>query len=594
MTAVARRTSRVADGSATFIGPLHDVKRSKDERWHTLDGAGDYRGLLDAQTEVIVAFDGQGRVAFANTAFCQTFGIDPARALGTTWRAEVLDGDRIEHGHDIASGKRSTFKQCVQTTRGPRWFAFERHVRDGGGPRHCPHQLIGRDITEARLKQEMLRRARDEAEAANRAKSRFLAAMSHEIRTPMNGILGMTGLLTETSLSTEQRTYASAIEQSAKTLLTIVDEILDLSKVEAGRLELQRAPFDLTASVQGVIQLLAPKAREKDIGFTWHAEPDVPGRVVGDETRVRQIVVNLIGNAIKFTDIGGIEVRISTRTPRAPDEQRLQVDIRVADTGIGVAADQIRLLFAEFEQGRNVLAQVHGGTGLGLAISRRLAQAMGGDIDVESRVGHGSVFTARLEFDREVAADAGQTQHRDAFSMPTAPVVSTAPREGLVTQAEMAPPATVQAPQTIHPTILLVEDNDVNALLARRMGERANCRMLHAKSGAEALRVCEALLAVVGLPAIDLVLMDIHMPAMDGFETARHLRALYAAAGRRAPPMAALTANAFPEDRRRCLDEGLDDFLSKPFERRELEALLDRWCPRDRATSHGNLDTFVA
>ena len=577
-----------------IIGPAPDMESLKDRQWEVRDGERQHHSLLDAQTNVIATVDRQGRLTFANRAFCQTFGLEPAQVLGTPWRVEIVEADDFEPGQDAASGQRATVEQCVQTTRGPRWFAFERQALDGAGEPPGAHQVIGRDITEQKSADAMLRRARDEAEAANRAKSRFLAAMSHEIRTPMNGIMGMTGLLSETSLSAEQRTYAAAIEHSAKTLLSIVDEILDLSKVEAGRLELQRVPFDLAACVQGVVDLLAPKAREKDIGCSWRAEPDVPRLVVGDETRVRQIVVNLIGNAIKFTDIGGIDVRISTRSPRDTDEQRLQVEIRVADTGIGVAADQIRLLFAEFEQGRNVLAQVHGGTGLGLAISRRLAQAMGGDIEVESRVGHGSVFTARLAFDRDGEADAGHAQHQEAHWTPAAPVSHTTPRKETALPAEPAPPAAGQGPQAIHRTILLVEDNDVNALLARRMGERANCRMLHAKSGAEAVRVCEALLAAAGEPAIDLVLMDIHMPAMNGFETAKRLRELYVAKGRRAPPMAALTANAFPEDRRRCLDEGLDDFLAKPFERRELESLLDRWCPRDRAPAHGNLSTYVA
>jgi CheY-like chemotaxis protein len=318
-------------------------------------------------------------------------------------------------------------------------------------------------------------------------------------------------------------------------------------------------------------------------------DPDLPRFVVGDEIRVGQIALNLLGNAIKFTDIGGVEVRLEIAKLHAPNVDRVLVDISVADTGIGVAADQVRLMFAEFEQGRNVLP-ARGGTGLGLAISRRLAQAMGGDIEVQSRVGYGSVFTARMAFERvtDQQAESPQppSQERSLPLSTTGAAISGSAGE---TGVDWTPDRPV-----MQRTILLVEDNEINALLARRIGERASCRMLHAKTGAEAVFICEALLASGGHAAIDMVLMDIHLPDMDGFDVARRLRARYAAAGRKAPAIAALTANAFAEDRRRCLEEGLDDFLAKPFERHELEALLDHWCPRTQETSPGRLNANVA
>ncbi|MGE0701557.1 MAG: ATP-binding protein, partial [Hyphomicrobiaceae bacterium] len=540
---------------------------------------------------------------------------------------------------------------------------------------------------------------------------RFLAAMSHEIRTPMNGILGMTNLLSETPLTAEQRSYVDAVDLSAKNLLTIIDEILDLSKIEAGKLEIHPAHFPLDECLQSVIELMHPRGREKGLDLAWRIEPDLPRVVIGDETRIRQVLLNLVGNAIKFTDAGGVAVRVrrhlltepfAPADSRAEAPRRLGIEIEVTDTGAGIAPDQIQNLFAEFEQADDVVRRKRSGTGLGLAISRRLARAMEGDIEVRSVRGQGSTFTARLVLtapssarpvlqappgrrsrlvlivsDRvqqralmqetllslgvpsEIASIAGSAETMDrarrsglAFDTviadaeqgaeaigrliadarqqdgraPRTILVVDQPGGGrleafrsagcdaylvrpvrplsLVTQLALdkAPdrPAEPTAPRPATPRatapkgrrILLVEDNDINALLARRMSEKAGCAVHHAPSGPAALVWCEELLA--GIETVDLVLMDIHMPEMDGFETARRTKRLFASRGRVAPPIVALTANAFAEDRKRCLEAGLDDYLAKPFDRAELEALLEKWCSTQDAPRDGSLDGYAA
>ena len=711
-------TRKPAEGDLNGFRALGDrlergLERLKDLQWELKDNETRYRDLLDSQNDIITRTDTQGRLTFVNRAFCRTFGVEAGAVLGTTFRPEVLAGASAPLALPAEPGYRQRFEQQILTRLGARWFAFEQHFVANGEAGESEQQSIGRDITDQRRAQVELAEARDQALAANRAKSRFLAAMSHEIRTPMNGILGMSGLLLETGLSAEQRSYAQAIDHSAKTLLTIIDEILDLSKIEAGKLDIHPMPFRIDDCAQSIIELLAPKAREKGLELAWRIEPGMPQVLIGDETRVRQILLNLIGNAIKFTDRGGVTITISSASasagvaPGAPGIRRsLELVVVVADTGVGILPSQIPILFADFEQSGDFIQRKRGGTGLGLAISRRLARAMGGDISVESRPGAGSAFTARLTveaadgagavlvpqpscndrrvllaidapLERAVLADslaalhvasenattevaaaaiaaarrkgqafdtvlvdasagatvagailtaARQTTLRpvrgvvlihqpgrsllgefraagfDAYLIRPVRPLSLAGQLGLAIAAEVLPsprlvhaaPAGVE-PGTAPPqrSILLVEDNDINALLARRVMERAGCQVAHAKSGPEALAYFETHLAGPGA-AIDLVLMDIHMPEMDGFETSERLRARYASAGRSVPPIVALTANAFAEDRKRCLEAGLDDFLAKPFDRAELEALLDRWCGARSRTGDGALDGYAA
>ena len=685
------------------------IERLKDLQWELSDNETRYRDLLDSQNDIITRVDRQGRLTFVNRAFCRTFGVEAGAVLGTAFRPEVLqqEGD-AEVAPDPA--RRQRFEQLVITAEGARWYAFEQHAITGEEGRVREIQQLGRDVTEQRRTQAALAEARDQAEAANRAKSRFLAAMSHEIRTPMNGILGMTSLLSETPLTAEQRSYLSAVDHSAKTLLTIIDEILDLSKIEAGKLEIHPAPFHLDECVQSVVELLAPRARAKRLDLAWRVEPTLPKQVLGDETRVRQILLNLVGNAIKFTDLGGIAVRVKLAA-LSPGEAKLDdgsvaVELEISDTGIGIDPERAASLFGEFEQADDVMRRKRSGSGLGLAISRRLARAMNGDISYQSSPGKGSVFLARIVLghgagsrslilrrpiraplrvgllserrqsrtvmgeilgsigiastvlDTDVLTHAALADPTTSFEFDTvvadaeigAEVIGRligavrkatgrAPRALLVVEnpgggqldafravgcdaylvrpvrpsslltqldlalhpepeaepVDLAPVVSVSSrPESIRQhNILIVDDNDINALLAKRMSERAGCRAHHASSGAAALAHCDANLSDE-TSTYDLVLMDIHMPEMDGFETARRIKRLFAARGRVAPPIVALTANAFAEDRKRCLEAGLDDYLAKPFDRAELEALLEKWCSAHTVSRDGSIGDFAA
>ncbi|MGQ0674298.1 MAG: ATP-binding protein [Hyphomicrobium sp.] len=685
------------------------IEQLKDLQWEISENESRCRDLLDSQDDMILRRDGSDRLTFVNRAFCRAFGLDADEAIGSEFRPTVLAADGPQRSEVIGERRRRQFLQEIATSAGPRWIEWEEQDVPSPAGDGDEVQCIGRDVTERRRARAELEEARDRAEAASRAKSRFLATMSHEIRTPMNGILGMASLLLESCDTLDEQTYARAIDQSARNLLVIIDEILDYSKIEAGKLLLSEQPFRIEGTIQSAVELLAPRAHEKGLEIAWSVATDAAIPIAGDEARVRQILLNLVSNAVKFTDTGGvlISARCLSDARREPGTVRMMVSVQ--DSGIGLSEEDKKRLFDEFEQADAAIKRQSGGTGLGLAISQRLALAMGGDIHVTSSPGKGSTFFAELEFrsielpdaavgeapadlgpmhvllafdramerkslaatlvaggiptldvpfaeaqravkdaalsgrpvDRvvvEVSADpvaaaellAAARRHLVAAGRAAAdlrgivlvnvlsrsslaafrahgfaaylvrPVrpnslleqLGARPRDVLVTNRAVDAPASDLASAAVRPRVLLAEDNDINELLARRILEKCGCEVVSVRNGSAAVAAVRASLSGSSGP-FDLVLMDILMPEMDGVEATRAIKALDAdvsssasgSAVRPLPPIVALTANAFPEDRLRYLDAGMDDYLAKPFDKQAIEGVLVRWLAAGKARS---------
>jgi signal transduction histidine kinase/CheY-like chemotaxis protein len=565
------------------------------------------------------------------------------------------DGTRM-HDQKIACGD------------GARWIAWrEVTIRSENG---TEVQSVGRDVTDRVEAEHALAQTRDQAETANRAKSRFLAMVSHEIRTPLNGMLGMADLLLDTPLTPEQLTYAKAAKTSGDTLLALIEEILDFSKIEAGKLDLEARPFAPAAMIEEAVELMAPRAQAKGIEIASFIDERVPTQVVGDVARLRQVILNLVGNAIKFTEKGGVAVTVE------PGNHESEILFEVRDTGIGLKAEDLARIFLDFEQADGSSTRKFGGTGLGLAISKRIVERMDGHIAAKSEVSVGSTFSvcvplltapdaqeasfvapdlahtavmvvaaAEIEasllarqlgrwgaktctvIDENIAAALLPERPWDALLVdypltsamvgsvniarlgvskrivlirPTdrheLPALKAAGFTGYLIKPVRA--ASLAARLTVEDTfehspaetevetaeasapagnkglsILVAEDNEINALLARALLTRLGHRPTIATTGEAAVESWLAARAA-GSP-YDLVLMDVQMPGMDGLEAARRIRAAEALAGDKPTRMLALTANVQIEDREAALAAGLDGLLVKPLDRERLREVLE-------------------
>jgi PAS domain S-box-containing protein len=643
-----------------------------DRNWELKEAEERARSLFESQGDLIVLRDAQGRITFVNDAYCELARQPRSALIGSPFTLKVLEqGDTA-----LESNGTRIHDQRVETALGPRWIAWrEGLVRtDAGGPAEM--QCVGRDVTDRTETERALSDARDQADAANRAKSRFLAMASHEIRTPLNGILGMSGLLLDTPLTPEQMTYAKAVKTSGDALLALIEELLDYSKIEAGKLDLEHRPFALGTLIEDITELLAPRAQARKLEIAAYVDERLPQQVIGDAARLRQVLLNLAGNAIKFTTTGGVALIVE------PGIWPNEISFLVRDTGIGIAPEAQQRIFREFEQADERIARSYGGTGLGLSISERIVKRMGGRITLESQPGTGSTFEVSIP----LAASDSETSEQQApapdlagqsillvspqsieaslvarrlqrwggqtcvvsdldvaeallperswhavlldraFGAEEVARLGEAARSHATQRIVMLTPATrgelqqtsssaftgylvkplraaslaarlTMAPEIAAPnldgdaliepldpteapsvaaarglSILVAEDNEINALLMRSLLTRLGHHAIITTNGEEAL---ESWLGArsAGAP-YDLVLMDIQMPQLDGIETTKRIRAREAGQPGRQTPILALTANTLVEDRYACFEAGMDGFLIKPLDREKLAEAL--------------------
>ncbi|MCZ4298459.1 response regulator [Henriciella marina] len=463
-------------------------------------------------------------------------------AMLASTRSIIEDSERfstVDYSRQLVEKIRSFGTIDVQTSEGNTIKASFSPMPDGNV------LCLSHDITDIQENQRKLRHAKREAQAASEAKSEFLASMSHEIRTPLNGILGMAQALASRQLDTDEREMVGAILDCSKSLMTLLNDILDLSKIEAGKLDIAPIADDFRHKLKRTERFYRPKAEEKGLFLRVIVDKSVPSVLEFDPVRFRQCIDNLVSNALKFTSEGGVIVAATCEPTDREGHVRLK--IHVSDTGIGMDEGQVASLFENFQQADRSTTRIYGGTGLGLAITRKLARMMGGDVSVVSKPGKGSIFT--LSFEATLPEYAAPPQIPESFK----------PHEVKVRDERVV--------DFRGKTALVVDDNRINRRVARLFIEPVGLHVLEASSGEEALEVLQT-------SKIDIVLLDIHMPKMDGPETLKRLREMGGAF--ESVPVIALTADAMAGDRERYMKMGMSDYVSKPIDERELIATMSR------------------
>ena len=573
---LAQKNQELSHAVFDRIGMLKDLQRTNL--------------LLHAQKEAVIdgilAVDEQGRIVSFNRRLCEMWniphnlfmgdGLEPefhnGSPLGTFFvksdLPEVLisliettydDPDVVRHGEIIYGDRVFDYYTSPVSSEQNKFFGLIWCFRDITAKKQA-------DLLQMQLMED-LRKAKDEAEEAVRTKAAFLAMMSHEIRTPINGVIGMTQLLAGTDLNNEQNKFVRTIQVSGEMLLSVINDILDFSKIESGKLELESVALDVRALVRDIYDVQLSKAKEKSLKFEVSMHTYVPPFIVGDVTRLRQILLNLVSNALKFTDTGSVRIGVRLASEQVPNpDQPFQLLFSVTDTGIGITDEQRQRLFQPFSQATATTARKYGGTGLGLVICKNLVETMGGKIQVESKTNQGSIFSFTIT--TQIAKERPSYTLQDAMNKS----ISTGSRLG----------------DRVPLKILIAEDNLINQELAMAMLIKMGYQPDVVDNG---LAVLEAL----QVNRYDLLLLDVQMPEMDGLETAAHLvnhwHDLHT--GYERPTIIAMTASAMQGDREMCLRAGMDDYISKPIMMDSLQRTIEKWAVGEQINEADAINTVA-
>ncbi len=498
--------------------------------------------ILNSVESMLMVSDKEGDIIYASPSVEKMLGYKAEDIMGEKWWKLTYENQQEsqqvkEAIYNYVFFNKRDFtdisKRRIKTANGDyKWIEWQLSKGDNGS-----YISIGTDITQRNSIEFELKKAKESAEKSLRVKNEFLANMSHEIRTPLNAVIGFTDLLLETQLNPEQRSHLETMRNSGEILLSLINNILDLSKLESEKLKIEEIPFNLVKSFNTVLKLMKLKTDEKGIALDLKIEPNTPIQVIGDPTRLEQILLNLIGNAVKFTNKGSIQVTLKQLSETADTSE---IYFEVKDTGIGIVSNKINTVFGAFSQAKSDTSRIYGGTGLGLTIVKKLVGLLNGGIKVESKFGEGSVFKITLPFKKDLE-NVNLEEKEKYFS--------------------------IEKPLEL--SILLVEDNKTNQLLAKTRLERWKCKVDIANNGIEGVKKAQQ-------KTYDLILMDIQMPVMDGYEATKIIKNDISKKASRVP-IIAMTAYATNADIKRAKDSGMDDYIFKPFKPKELYNILDKY-----------------